>query len=230
MTICRLHSRRRNRNPSRCGHDPQGGARPAVGNQRSMAADNAAAWPRDAEIPLTDVRSVPKTGLARPPPTQQTARKGRLHLLYPMNQYAVSVYQHTADQTVFIIPMTFDERGLKVNVDKPLVLDPPYDAARLGEHLSRALEISKNEPVIDSSDAPKVYTNLTGIKSYKKFSEGRLYTSITFIAGRGYLILPHKRDARGSYVGTGEIIELPPEATELTLGEMLIESLSKCSC
>ncbi|AWO33616.1 hypothetical protein DLJ64_27910 (plasmid) [Escherichia coli] len=25
MTICRLHSRRRNRNPSRCGHDPQGG-------------------------------------------------------------------------------------------------------------------------------------------------------------------------------------------------------------
>ncbi|EKG66010.1 transposase, partial [Vibrio cholerae HC-57A1] len=28
VTICRLHSRRRNRNPSRCGHDPQGGARP----------------------------------------------------------------------------------------------------------------------------------------------------------------------------------------------------------
>ncbi|WP_201593788.1 helix-turn-helix domain-containing protein [Psychrobacter fulvigenes] len=47
-----------------------------------MAADNAAAWPRDAEIPLTDVRSVPKTGLARPPPTQQTARKGRLNFLY----------------------------------------------------------------------------------------------------------------------------------------------------
>ncbi len=82
VTICRLHSRRRNRNPSRCGHDPQGGARPAVGNQRSMAADNAAAWPRDAEIPLTDVRSVPKTGLARPPPTQQNARKGRLNFLY----------------------------------------------------------------------------------------------------------------------------------------------------
>ena len=87
MTICRLHSRRRNRNPSRCGHDPQGGARPAVGNQRSMAADNAAAWPRDAEIPLTDVRSVPKTGLARPPPTQQTARKGRLNFLYAQDGF-----------------------------------------------------------------------------------------------------------------------------------------------
>ena len=53
-----------------------------------MAADNAAAWPRDAEIPLTDVRSVPKTGLARPPPTQQTARKGRLNFLYARNLLA----------------------------------------------------------------------------------------------------------------------------------------------
>src|SRR5690606_25869041 len=34
--------------------------------------------------PLTDVRSVPKTGLARPPPTQQTARKGRLNFLYAL--------------------------------------------------------------------------------------------------------------------------------------------------
>lgn len=53
-----------------------------------MAADNAAAWPRDAEIPLTDVRSVPKTGLARPPPTQQTARKGRLNFLYAIRNPA----------------------------------------------------------------------------------------------------------------------------------------------
>nr|QIS36599.1 hypothetical protein [Klebsiella pneumoniae] len=98
MTICRLHSRRRNRNPIRCGHDPQGGARPAVGNQRSMAADNAAAWPRDAEIPLTDVRSVPKTGLARPPPTQQTARKGRLNFLYARNVSPAKSGHVTADR------------------------------------------------------------------------------------------------------------------------------------
>ena|GEM_PF-6012248 len=98
VTICRLHSRRRNRNPSRCGHDPQGGARPAVGNQRSMAADNAAAWPRDAEIPLTDVRSVPKTGLARPPPTQQTARKGRLNFLYARDWRIEPTYSKHANR------------------------------------------------------------------------------------------------------------------------------------
>src|SRR5690606_18811509 len=60
-----------------------------------MAADNAAAWPRDAEIPLTDVRSVPKTGLARPPPTQQTARKGRLNFLYAHHAVALgSIHRH----------------------------------------------------------------------------------------------------------------------------------------
>ncbi|WP_080376624.1 OmpA family protein [Stenotrophomonas sp. Marseille-Q4652] len=68
-----------------------------------MAADNAAAWPRDAEIPLTDVRSVPKTGLARPPPTQQTARKGRLNFLYAqfMREYPLTkvvLEGHTDDR------------------------------------------------------------------------------------------------------------------------------------
>ena len=58
-----------------------------------MAADNAAAWPRDAEIPLTDVRSVPKTGLARPPPTQQTARKERLNFLYAGDGQAAAMRQ-----------------------------------------------------------------------------------------------------------------------------------------
>ncbi|MEI4810745.1 multicopper oxidase domain-containing protein, partial [Pseudomonas aeruginosa] len=33
-------------------------------------------------------RSVPKTGLARPPPTQQTARKGRLNFLYAIDIHA----------------------------------------------------------------------------------------------------------------------------------------------
>ncbi|QBL10742.1 hypothetical protein E0Z06_15045 [Rheinheimera sp. D18] len=73
-----------------------------------MAADNAAAWPRDAEIPLTDVRSVPKTGLARPPPTQQTARKGRLNFLYATTKTDLtngwsaleSIFEHYLDYII----------------------------------------------------------------------------------------------------------------------------------
>jgi len=67
--------RRRRRNQARphgAATTPQGSARPAVGNRREMATSGAAARPRDAEIPLTNIRSAPKLALARPPPTRQT--------------------------------------------------------------------------------------------------------------------------------------------------------------
>ena len=47
-----------------------------------MATDDQAARPRDAEMALAQARSLPKPALARPPPTRQTARKGRLNFLY----------------------------------------------------------------------------------------------------------------------------------------------------
>ena len=47
-----------------------------------MATDAQAARPRDAEMALAQARSLPKPPLAQPPPTRQTARKGRLNFLY----------------------------------------------------------------------------------------------------------------------------------------------------
>ena len=58
---------------------PQGSARPAVGNRWEIATSGAPSRPRDAEIPLANVRPAPKPALARPPPTRQTVRKGRLN-------------------------------------------------------------------------------------------------------------------------------------------------------
>jgi len=53
-----------------------------------MATDAEAPRARDAEIPLANVRSAPKLALARPPPTRQTVRKGRLKFLYlPVQQW-----------------------------------------------------------------------------------------------------------------------------------------------
>ena len=47
--------------------NPQGRARPAAGDRREMAADDQAARPRDAEIPLVHIRSAPNRVPARPP-------------------------------------------------------------------------------------------------------------------------------------------------------------------
>lgn len=63
MTTCRLRSRRRMRDPIRCGHGPAGGdARPAVGNRSELPTDGADERPRDAEIHRVDVRFGARTG------------------------------------------------------------------------------------------------------------------------------------------------------------------------
>jgi len=77
--LCR---RRNQARPHAAAKIPQGSARPAVGNRRETTTDGAASSPRDAEIPLANIRSAPKPALARPPPTRQTLQKGRLKFLY----------------------------------------------------------------------------------------------------------------------------------------------------
>ncbi len=47
-----------------------------------MATDDQAARPADAEMALAQAPFLPKPPLARPPPTRQTERKGRLNFLY----------------------------------------------------------------------------------------------------------------------------------------------------
>jgi hypothetical protein len=62
--------------------NPQGRARPAAGNQREIAATGEVARPRDAEIPLANVRSAPEPAITRPPSTRRAVRKGRLNFLH----------------------------------------------------------------------------------------------------------------------------------------------------
>ena len=83
VTARRPQRRRRNKaRPHEAATNPQSRARPAAGNRREMATDGEAPRPRDAEIPLTNIRSAPRPALARPPPTGQTVQKGRLKFLY----------------------------------------------------------------------------------------------------------------------------------------------------
>jgi cyclohexyl-isocyanide hydratase len=65
---------------------PPRAARPAAGNGCKVAADSAPVQHRREQSPLADPRSAPNGAVARPPDTRQTARKGRLNFLYPMNR------------------------------------------------------------------------------------------------------------------------------------------------
>jgi len=67
---------------TRSGNEPAGKCSARCRESARVATDGEASRPRDAEIPLANVRSAPKLALARPPPTRQSVQKGRLNCLY----------------------------------------------------------------------------------------------------------------------------------------------------
>jgi len=70
--------------------NPQGRARPAVGNQREWPPTAMRRDPRDAEIPLANIRPAEKPPLARPPPTRYFRRKRRLNFLFSSDRQQTS--------------------------------------------------------------------------------------------------------------------------------------------
>jgi len=91
-----------------------------------MATDAEAPRPRDAEIPLTNIRSAPKLALARPPPTRQTVRKGRLNCPNPVRIVA-SIEEPTAIRE--ILDRFAKHAAMEEAHYRPAVRAPPAVAA-----------------------------------------------------------------------------------------------------
>lgn len=87
VTRCRPLNRKRKQNPIRCGHDPAGLrsalCRDSVRNGYALSRCVAPRCRKPTHEPPICARSVPKAALARPLPTCQTRKKGRLNFLYP---------------------------------------------------------------------------------------------------------------------------------------------------
>lgn len=83
----RPHSRQPSQSPIRCGHDPAGLrsalCRDSVRNGYALSRCVAPRCRKPTHEPPICARSVPKAALARPLPTRQTRKKGRLNFLYP---------------------------------------------------------------------------------------------------------------------------------------------------
>ena len=97
-----------------------------------MATDDQAAHPRDAEIALAQVRPLPNPPLARPLPTRQTARKGRLNFLYLTNTLLFRAIAHNNAEAVReLLALGADTSGRRDDGASLL------DAARLGTQPAR---------------------------------------------------------------------------------------------
>lgn len=141
--------------------------------------------------------------------------------------YRVSVYQDSQGQ-VLIIPNAKDEHGISVEINRPLILDRPYQASEIGECIRAGLQICTSEPFQHSKDFVKVHEIITGSKSYRKFSKKRSALLIIMNTENEYTLLPLQRYPDGSYRPNAEKypqMKLSADSSNEQIGEAVIAQL-----
>lgn len=146
-----------------------------------MATHCAVAWPRDVESRSANLRSVPKTTLARPLPTRQTGRKGRLNFrvfvkscgwFRALSQLRQHAGEHLQSQVLLVaqaIGAALDDADLVVEsfdeAERDLVLGSavggdaiPMALDHLGELLEarQALPSQRRTPLVEELSCPRI--------------------------------------------------------------------------
>lgn len=145
--------------------------------------------------------------------------------------YRVSIYKDKAE-CLIIVPYSKDEKKNAIEINKPIILEPPYDALVFGEKINGCFKICIEEPFKHSKDFEKVYEIITGAKSYSNFSKDRLSTIIFMDTEKGFTILPLKRFSDGSYRPIK--VQYPPillnlDATDEEIGESAMKAFEAVS-
>ena len=141
--------------------------------------------------------------------------------------YHISIYKDKKD-VILLIPNAKTEGGFSVEINKPVIIEVPYNDVTIGEKVMECLEVCKNEPIHSSKDNIKVFEIVTGIKSYSKFSKDRLTVTFFVDTEKGFTVLPLVRFSDGSYRPNKERyqeIKLELNATNEQIGVAIINRL-----
>lgn len=112
--------------------------------------------------------------------------------------YHVTVHKDKKD-CLLLIPNAKTDAGFSVGINKPTIMEYPYDNVSIGQKVKESLEICTKEPIYSSKDFVKVYEVVTGIKSFSKFSKDRLALEVFMDTEKGFTVLPLVRHSDGSY-------------------------------
>lgn len=142
--------------------------------------------------------------------------------------FSISIYKDKKEN-LLIIPQSFDENGIRRNMNKFEKLEGPYTNSQIGDKVLVSFDTCKNEPVIDSKSAINVYELAVRIKSFSKFSKDRLLVRGLLDLNNGYTFSQWKRYSDGSYgLDKGEEIEFKASvgATSEEIGRLVMEAFA----
>jgi hypothetical protein len=137
--------------------------------------------------------------------------------------YQVTVYKDKKD-CLLLIPNARTDAGFSVGINKPTIMEYPYDNVSIGEKVRESLKICTKEPIYSSKNFIKVYEVVTGIKSFSKFSKDRLALEVFMDMEKGFIVLPLVRHSDGSYRPSNERypdVKLDLNATNEQIGEAI---------
>lgn len=134
------------------------------------------------------------------------------------------------DGVVLLIPYARDEEGIGRNINRPIVLGDYSDLSVLGKNILECFAVSRERRYRREELSEKVYTLVTGIQSFSKFSKDRKCVFVLLNPSKGYTYKPMRRGSDGSYLSLDneKYIEIGVDASEEAIGKALIDAFEKC--
>ncbi|MFC5704109.1 hypothetical protein ACFPVX_22710 [Cohnella faecalis] len=102
--------------------------------------------------------------------------------------YTIYVYKDKKD-TLLVIPYAKNDQGVRTNVNKPQIIEPPLIMEQLGLKTREAFEVAIQETYL-KRDHVYVIAHLTGIKSWKKLHKEYLFVRAILTPDSQYIFYP----------------------------------------
>lgn len=145
--------------------------------------------------------------------------------------HSISIYKDKKD-TLIIVPIPQHIRGYGWQIDRPVIIEKPYDFSLIGGKAKECFEISAKETPYNGEKGFD-YEKATGIKNYAKFTRERRRVFGGMYVEKGYYqFMPSKRERGGGYTPINydkeEVYTISIDTTDEEIGRMIMKAFEDC--
>jgi hypothetical protein len=145
--------------------------------------------------------------------------------------YSVGVYKNINNNTLILVPDGFNQHGIRCHINKPAVLEEPYQPSMIGTKLKECFDITVNHQYTDEDMKVIVTRLVTGEKSDKKFVKNHLFQMVFFNKENGFEFeaKTQSKDGRGyTMKPKTTALVLDKKSSETDLGKAVLRTFEIC--
>lgn len=140
----------------------------------------------------------------------------------------VELFKNKQTSLIFMLPMTLKPNGVSISINKPAIIESPYNEQIIGENLKLCHDIIMNKRYEEHELGGLIINEVSGIQSFSKFS--KLYQSVSSVYdpenGYGFYSLISRN---GGYDFPRTFtLELQGSANEEEIGAAILQAFEQC--